>query len=188
MFFGKILNFDLPQQADDELWRRPDVTAVVGPGYRDDLFRLAERMPALLARLDDLPAGLSHGDASPANFREPGDGTIVGLDWSYCHVGPIGADLGQLLAGRFESGEASAGDVDTIAAAIRDGYVAGLAAEGIDVDEAALEEAWAIHLAVRSVFSALLFEPDDERPDLLRSRAALGRFGLDLALRHAGRG
>ena len=192
MFFGKISNLDLPLQADDAFWRRPAVAAVVGRSHRADLFRLARLMPALLARLDELPAGLCHGDACPANFLEPGDGSLVGIDWSYCHVGALGSDLGQLLAGRFESGTAAADDLGEIATSVREGYLEGLAAEGLEVDETALEQAWATHLAVRSVFSALVVEPaagsdDDDRLDLLRERAALGRFGLDLALRHATR-
>lgn len=55
-------------------------------------------------------------------------------------------------------------------------------------EPAAVEDAWAAHLAVRSVFSALLLDhrPDldgGERQEVLARRASLGRFGLDLAAR-----
>jgi hypothetical protein len=184
LFHGKIQNHDLVVQGDDAFWRTPAVAAVADDAYRADVFRLAELTPALLARLDDLPHGVCHGDACPANFLEPGDGTIVGIDWSYCHVGPVGSDLGQLLAGRFESGAADGEDPAEVAATILEGFGAGLAAEGAAVDRAAVEQAFVTHLAVRSLFSLLIVE-EGAPADLLRPRVALGRFGLDLALRSA---
>jgi hypothetical protein len=49
--------------------------------------------------------------------------------------------------------------------------------------------AWATHLAVRSVTSVLILErdglSDEQRRDLLASRAALARAGLDFALEMA---
>ncbi len=115
LFFGKIVNFDLPMQADDQFWRDPAVADAVDDRFRRDLFDLAERMPAMIARLDDVPRGVCHGDATPHNFLEPGDGTVVAVDWAYCNVDSVASDLGQLLAGRFESGSDDAGELDTIA-------------------------------------------------------------------------
>jgi hypothetical protein len=189
LFFGKIMNLDLPMQADPAFWNLPAIRDCVDADYRTDLFRLAEAMPAMIARLADLPSALCHGDACPANFLEPGDGTVVAIDWSYAHRGNPGSDLGQLLAGRFESGAADADDVESIAAAILPAFLRGMASEQVEVDPARVEQAWATHLAIRSVFMALT-DPlphvrADERAEVLRTRARLGRFGLDLALRHA---
>ncbi|MGF1598823.1 MAG: phosphotransferase [Acidimicrobiales bacterium] len=191
LFFGKVTFLDLPLQAYDAFWADPHVQAAVDDRHRIDLARLAAAVPALLARLTTLPSGVCHGDATPDNFRQPGDGTVVALDWSYGHVGQIGSDLGQLLVGRFESGAAEIDEIPAIATAILDGFVDGLSAEGSTATLDDVRLAWATHLAVRSVFSALVLDhrPDlegDARGDLLRRRAAVARFGLDLALDVAG--
>lgn len=191
LFFGKITFLDLPLQADDAFWSDLHVQAAVDSHHRTDLARLAAAVPDLLARLGSLPSGVCHGDATPDNFREPDDGTLVALDWSYGHVGHVGSDLGQLLVGRFESGAADVDEIPAIAAAILDGFMEGLAAEGSTAIIDDVRTAWAAHLAVRSVFSALVLDhrPDlegDARAELLRRRAAVARFGLDLALDVAG--
>ena len=184
MFFGKVCNFDLVMMGDDGFWRRPDIDAVVDLGLRDDLFRLVRRMPDLIRALDDLPRGVCHGDATATNFHEPGDGTVVAIDWSYGNVDALGSDLAQLLAGRFESGDALITDLDRIAATILDGYVEGLMSHGCEVDPRDLRRAWATHMAIRSVFAALTDElpgvTGAQRTERLRSRAALARFGIDL--------
>ena len=185
LFFGKVVNNDLAIQADDGFWRDPLIAGVADARLRADLFRLAELMPAMLAELDALPHGMCHGDASPDNLREPGDGTIVAIDWSYGNVDALGSDLGQLLVGRFDEGREHL-DTEVIATAIFEGYLEGV---GDASDAASVERAWAAHLAVRSVFGALLLDrPDlDEsaQAEILARRAHVARFGLDLALRHA---
>jgi hypothetical protein len=191
LFFGKVSQFEIPALADDALWDRPPLSEVADGTMRADLDRLAEDVPGLLERQRRVPHGLSHGDATPDNFREPGDDSIVAVDWSYGNVGPVGSDLAQLVAGRFESGAADVGDLAWIVPAISDGYREGLAREGVSVADLDLETGWATHLAVRSVFSALLLPPSESdaatRHRLLTKRAALSRFGLDLALRVVGR-
>ena len=188
LFFGKVCNHDLPLQAGDGFWEDPVVAAVVDDRHRADLLRLAEVVPRLLAEVDALvPLGVCHGDATPDNFREPGDGSVVALDWSYGHVGSVGTDLGQLLAGRFESGAAADEDVAAVAEVVVAGYLRGLAGEGRAVDAGAVRSAFALHLAVRSAFSALQLEgrgelSDEERTALLAPRARLARFAMDLAL------
>jgi hypothetical protein len=187
LFFSKITHVDLPLQADDTFWADPHVIAAVDDRHRADLARLADVVPVLLAPLPTLPSGVCHGDATPDNFREPGDGTVVALDWSYGHVGQVGSDLAQLLVGRFESGCAEPHEIPAIATAILEGFLDGLGAEGSTATVDEVRAAWATHLAVRSVFSALVLDHrpdlgDDARADLLRRRAAVARFGLDLAL------
>jgi hypothetical protein len=190
LFFGKIVHHDIPLQAADEFWDAPEISAGVDSEHRRDLVELAAVIPLLLGRLALVPNGVCHGDATPDNFREPAVGDIVALDWSYAHVGELGSDLSQLFVGRFESGAASIDDVEPIARTEFDGYCAGLARSGAEVDPTLVETAWAVHLAVRSVFSALVLDhrPDlgeVERLDLIQRRARVARFGIDLALRIA---
>jgi hypothetical protein len=189
LFFGKVLHHDVPIQADDSFWADPLVAAVADHRHRADLGRLVDAIPRLLDALDGVPLGVCHGDAAPDNFREPGDGSTVVLDWSYGHVGPVGSDLGQLLAGPFESGVADPDDVAPIAATILDGFLAGLEAVRSSIRPDQVRTAWATHLAIRSVVSLLILERDDlddqRRADILVRRAALARAGLDLALEMA---
>lgn len=185
LFFGKVTNHDLIIQADDAFWASEMVASVVDGRHRADLFRLAEAMPAMIASLDTLPLGLCHGDAAPDNLREPGDGSIVAIDWSYGHIGPLGSDLGQLLVGRFDEAREDL-EPEVIASAITEGFLEGIAGTS---DGASVERAWATHLAIRSVFGALLLERPDlseaEQAVILYRRARVARFGLDLALRYA---
>jgi hypothetical protein len=188
LFFGKIAHVDLRLQAEDDFWLDPAVASAVDDRHRADLARLAEVVPELLERATRLPHGLAHGDAAPDNLREPGDGSIVAVDWSYGSIAALGADLGQLLAGRIESGAVDNAPVGDIADVIFDGYLDGLDREGCAAERGAVEEAWATHLAVRTVFSALVVDhrpdlDDAGRRELLARRAALGRFGLDLVAR-----
>lgn len=188
LFHGKITHLDLSTQADDRFWAAPEVAAVVDDRHRADLEALAAAMPRQLGRLERLPHALGHGDATPDNLREPGDGSTVAIDWSYAGAAPVGSDLGQLLVGRVESGAVDPCSLGDIADAILDGYLAGVAEAGGRVERRAVEEAWATHLAVRSLFSALLLDhrpdlDDAERQALLARRATMARFGLDLAAR-----
>ena len=131
------------------------------------------------------PSGVCHGDATPDNFREPGDGTVVALDWSYAHTGQIGSDLGQLLVGRFESGAAEVDDIPAIADTILDGFSTGS-------QQRARRPPWMMSAprgrrTSQCGRSRLVLDhrPDldgDARAELLRRRAAVARFGIDLAL------
>lgn len=188
LFFGKIMNLDLRLLGDDAFWQSPPICELSDRDMRHDLFALAERMPGLLDFAEELAHGMAHGDAAPANLLEPGDGTIVAIDWSYGSVGPVGSDLSQLIAGRFDSGEAKAEELDSLIPTIVDGFCDGLAAEDSNVNRAAVETSFAVHLGVRTVFSLLLVEargslPAEEVTRLLGPRAALARAGLDLCSR-----
>jgi len=187
LFFGKVLNHDLPAQAEDAFWADPVIADLVDHEHRRDLLHLADAVPRLLAATADGPRGVCHGDASPANFLEPGDGSIVAVDWSYGHVGRLGSDLAQLLAGRIEAGRPVPAEPGVLADEILDAYLEGLRHAGRDVDPAAVRRGLALHLAVRSAFSLLLLDhlgdvDDDERGRLLAPRARLGRYAIDLAL------
>lgn len=191
LFCGKVLNHDLPMQADDAFWDDPVVAETVDEHHRRDLGRLADAIPGLLAAARAAATNACHGDASPDNFREPGDGTIVALDWSYGHVGVLGSDLAQLLAGRFASGAAGDADPEPVADTVFEGYLDGLDRAGRSVDAAQVRLGFALHLAVRFAFCALPLEhhdglDDEDRRRVLTPRARLARFAIDQALALAG--
>jgi hypothetical protein len=190
LFHGKICNFDLPIQADDGFWQQPWVSGAVDDRHRRDLAACAAAVPRLIALLEALPTGLCHGDAAPDNLLGSG-GEVIAIDWSYGHLGALGSDLGQLLAGRYESGVEDPSMLSRIGGVILDGYTEGLASTGRPVDQHGLRIAWATHLAVRSVFSALVIEPrpdldEGSLADLASRRAALARYGIDLVASLAG--
>ena len=189
LFRGKVCHLDLPAQAEDDFWEQRWIAAAVDARHRSDLAACAEVVPRLLAIRDSLPTGLCHGDAAPDNLLASGC-DVVAIDWSYGHLGALGTDLGQLLAGRFESGAEDPSMVGPIGDAILDGYGEGLAAAGRPVVADELRVAWATHLAIRSVFSALLIERDDlddhALAELTVRRAALARYGFDLVASVAG--
>lgn len=188
LFFGKIVNHDLPILATEAHWERPEVAAVAAadPALRGDIAALADRVPDMLARLHGLEHPLAHGDATPDNIREPGDGTVVLIDWSYAGGAPLGSDLSQLVAGRVERGAPGTPPPAEIAPVVVDAFLAALDAAGVQHHPGDVRFAFATHLAVRSVFSAVNV---DHRPDLcdgdlaelVARRAELARFGIDLA-------
>lgn len=185
LFFGKIMNLDLQILGEDAFWDSPPISELPDRGLRADLFELAERMPGLLDLAEELPHAMAHGDAAPANLLDPGDGDLVAIDWSYGSSAPVGSDLSQLLAGRFDCGDAAPLELETVVPAIVDAFCEGLSIEDAAVDRAQVEAAFAIHLGVRTVFSLLVVEataklPRDELIRLIRPRAALARAGLGL--------
>jgi hypothetical protein len=187
LFFGKIVNFDLIVLSADDFWQQQRIDALPDRSLRRDLFELAERMPAMIADLDGVPHGLAHGDATPDNLLEPPDGTTVAIDWSYGHSGAVGSDLGQLLIGRIERGGHHPDELGPIWATVRSAFLSGLRAEGSGVAEADVDLAFKVHVAARSVFSAVNVDhrPDlsgDELDELVSRRAAMARFCLDLIL------
>lgn len=185
LFFGKITHLDLRILSAEEFWQSPPIRDLPDGRLRLDLFELADRMPDLLDFAEALPHAMAHGDAAPANLLEPGDGRIVAIDWSYGSSAPVGSDLSQLLAGRYDTAEASPDELKTLIPTILEGFNEGLATEGSEVDRAAVEAAFAIHLGVRTVFSLLIARPGWSNLDsavvnsLIATRAALARAGLD---------
>jgi hypothetical protein len=186
LFFGKLMNYDIPALRSPNHWSHPDLESLGGGDLCERTERLIAAAPKLLATIDQLPHGLAHGDATPHNFLPKNDGTIVAVDWSYVSADAIGADLGQLFAGRFDVGNASAEYAPAVADAILDGYLAGLREAGATaVSESEVIAAWAISLAFRSVISSTLIDhqmtsdPNAHRK-LLAARVAVAKLGLDL--------
>jgi thiamine kinase-like enzyme len=137
-----------------------------------------------ISAAEQLPHSMSHGDATPDNLLRTPAG-IVAIDWSYGSPGPLGADLAQLLAGRFDTGRADPDDAPRVAAVLLDAYLEGLADEGVHPEPSDVLAGWVTHLAVRSVISSTVLDhrPDldrDERSQLLERRIAVARIGLEL--------
>jgi hypothetical protein len=69
---------------------------------RASVCRAAEWLAPRLARLEEAPRQLVHGDWATPNLlvRAPRTGTVVAvLDWQLCSVGPVVTDIAQAVAG-----------------------------------------------------------------------------------------
>jgi hypothetical protein len=189
IFEGRTLAVDLPALRSDETWRHPAMVRVAraDPDLRGDLLELGEEAPELMTTLESLPQSLAHGDACPQNLladpREPRG--LVAIDWGFVGMEPVGYDLGQLLVGRFESGELGDSDLTALSDLILDGYVAGLGDEGWTGERQLVRSGFLGGLLLRSAFSALPLDRlrgpvDDATADLFASRARYARLLLEL--------
>ena len=79
---------------------------------------------SVLARLDALPHTLCHQDLHPANVL--GEDATVVVDWAYCGLAPLGLDAGVLVADGIADGALAPELGDAVAAAVWEGYAAGL--------------------------------------------------------------
>ena len=188
-YTGRVLVAALPALREDVTWAHPLVAASADPRLRADLFELAERVPAMLDALDQLPQTFMHGDASPQNLLVPidePDGFVV-IDWSMGGLVAVGYDLGQLLIGLAHAGQLDIQLLPAIHDAILGSYTAGLAEEGMPVDEELVRYGFDAALVVRSAFTALPLErlaepPTDELAEQFAYRARLTRYLVDLGL------
>jgi hypothetical protein len=184
---NRLLIAELPAFADDRTWAHP----LLAPhtALRADMARLATRIPAVLARLKELPQLFIHGDASPQNLLVPADrqDTFVAIDWSLGGLAAPGDDLAQLLIGLAHAGTLAVDDLAALRPTIVDAHTAGLHAEGVPCDPAAVRYGLDGGMLLRSTFTALplerLSEPlTDELAAHIKRRIALTRHLVDLGL------
>lgn len=186
-FEGRIVNDVLPRLRDDALWAEPHIAETVDASLREDLMALAAEGPAILDALDAIPRYFAHGDACPQNLLiDPDDrANLVAVDWGLAGLRPVGSDLGQLLAGRAESGELDPTQLSAIDEAIVPAYLEGLREEGGVATEAETRFGYVGSMLLRSAFTALPREllavprPADLR-ELFARRAGYARFLVDL--------
>lgn len=185
LFFGKLLNVDVPVLRRSDHWDGLDLPSLGVERLAERTEALVAAAPRLLEVMRALPHGLAHGDATPHNLLPTRTGELVAVDWSYGCADALGADLGQLLAGRFDLGEGDPAEVPVVADAVLAAYLEGLAGEGAVVDEATIVAGFAIALAFRSVISATAIDhrsdlAGDARGARLARRVAVAEVGLDL--------
>jgi Phosphotransferase enzyme family len=183
---GRVAQQVVPALHDDDLWRHPVVAPAFDDALRRDLVAAADTLPAVVAELEALPHGAAHGDACTRNLLVAADRPeLVLIDFGFWGPAPLGFDLGQLLTGEVQLGERPAaslpGDEQECLAA----YVAGLRAEGCDVDVGTVRRGHALGMLLFTALPSLPFELLDAPPtpaaiETSRQRAAAARFVLDL--------
>jgi hypothetical protein len=157
-----VLGRGLEPLADDDLWAHPWLRE--HGRLREDLRVLGTRIPEMLARLDTYVQCMPHGDASPQNLLVPADDpdTFVVIDISFRSPHALGFDLGQLLVGLTHAGQIPAATMPSIAAAIGPAYLRGLHEEGITDQDAAVRDAFATSVLLRSGFDGFLYDLIDD--------------------------
>jgi hypothetical protein len=184
-----------PLIRDRAAWTRPLVRGAFHDPPGERLERLWDERERFLAALDALPQTFSHRDAYPGNLFSRG-GQTVAIDWTQAGPGPIGEDVGQTIFPSLLFMHLDAADLPLIERTIFDGYAAGLRAVGWRGDprvvrlgyaaSSALHWAFAGAYALRWAENPALGESMARRwhrplPDLVRQRAAITYYLLDLA-------
>ncbi|MDT0352014.1 phosphotransferase [Pseudonocardia charpentierae] len=183
---GRLDLHVVPALHDDGVWRHPVVAAAFDDALRRDLVAAADALPALVAEMEALPHGAAHGDACTRNLLVAADRPeLVLIDFGFWGPQPYGFDLGQLLLGEVQLGERPAAALPGEEGACLAAYLAGLRAEGCDVEATVVERGHALQMLLFSALPSLPFELLDGPPtpaaiEIARQRAAAARFILDL--------
>jgi len=183
---GRVEAQVVPALLDDGIWRHPVVTPAFDDALRRDLVAAAETLPTVVDELEALPHGAAHGDACTRNLLVAADRPeLVLIDFGFWGPAPFGFDLCQLLVGEVQLGERSADALPDDERECLAAYVAGLRAEGCDVDVATVERGQALGMLLFAGLPSLPFELLDAPPtptavEISRQRAAAARFVLDL--------
>jgi hypothetical protein len=183
---GRVAQQVVPALHDDGIWRHPVVAPAFDDALRRDLVAAAGTLPAVVDELEALPHGTAHGDACTRNLLVAADRPeLVLIDFGFWGPAPFGFDLGQLLVGEVQLGERSAGALPGDEQECLAAYVAGLRAEGCEVEVATVERGHALGMLLFAGLPSLPFELLDAPPtpaaiEISRQRAAAARFVLDL--------
>ena len=127
---------------------------------------------------------------------QTGEEELIGVDWAFTGIGALGNDLGELIGTSMFFFEYSPTDAETLEAAILEGYLAGLADNGLTLDARLVRLGYLISLSVwmglqLPGWSAWMLSPDSEfnvqamygrkAEDVLAGWVQLDSFCLDRA-------
>jgi hypothetical protein len=88
-------------------WDHPKVWQQFPNPGMDNFRSMLEESERFMARLEQIPKTISHGDTNPVNFisrRLPrNQEQTVAMNWSQAGIEPIGDDLGQLVYGTYKA-------------------------------------------------------------------------------------
>lgn len=110
---------DLLRRRLERVERRGGWPTLARTAAADLAHSLWTRREHFLQRYEALPEVAHHGDVAPANLRGREDDQVVAIDWQSLGTGPVGTDLGLLVASAREAPEP-----------LLDAYLLGLAAAG----------------------------------------------------------
>lgn len=184
---GRLAAQVAPALRSRELWQAPWLADAFDPELRGRLLDALDEVPSFVDEVETLPAALAHGDACPNNLlHTAGSSDLTLIDYGFWSLQRVGFDLGQLLVGDVQIGRRAAATLPETEAACLPAYVAGLHAEGIELDTVTVARAHALHLMIFTGLSAPLLAPPAPGADPAalaleaRERAAISAFCLEL--------
>jgi len=119
---------------DESLWKHPLLRSGFPHPIADDVLRLWDSHPALLATLDQLPQTFCHMDAYRPNLfiRRDVQGVdqTVAIDWAFAGTGGLGEEIANLFAASLIWHEYDATRAESLDQAVFAGYIDGLRESG----------------------------------------------------------
>jgi hypothetical protein len=167
----------------EEVWANEYVDQAWSSNMRARLMAVWTERARLNAALERLPQTFAHFDSQRRNLmiraRPDGEDELVAVDWAWCGMGPVGADVAILVGNSMILVEADPGAGAQLDEAAFPAYVKGLRATGWDgnVDEVRL--AYAATNALFCGVTAPSMLSFITHPD--RTARAKENFGLDVA-------
>jgi hypothetical protein len=177
---GWWLGFMNPTSAENA-WQSPITQRGFDDRQKSRVLQLLEEKENFFDANDRLPEVLCHNDSSRRNFMwsrsaQTGEEELIGIDWAFSGIGALGNDLGQLVGTSLFFFEYSPTDAETLEAAQLEGYLAGLADNGIQVDPRLVRLGYLLSLslwmgAMLPGWAAVMLTPNSE----FNVRAMYGR-------------
>jgi hypothetical protein len=99
-----------------------------------------------------LPQVLCHNDVHRKNFiwthsPKTGEEELIGIDWAFTGPGAVGNDLGELVGNSIYFFDYDPYDVETLEAALLDGYLSGIADHRVEIDPRLVKLGYLISLS-----------------------------------------
>ena len=125
--------------SEENAWQSPITQSGFDAQQKSRILQLLDEKERFFDVNDRLPQVLCHYDASRRNFMwsrslQTGEEELIGIDWAFTGIGALGNDLGELIGTSMFFFEYSPTDAETLEAAVLEGYLAGLADNGVTID------------------------------------------------------
>jgi phage shock protein PspC (stress-responsive transcriptional regulator) len=182
-------------------WKSPIVQGALDDKQKLRLLQLIVEELRFDVVNNRLPQVLCHNDVHRKNFMwthslQTGDEELIGVDWAFTGPGAIGNDLGELVGNSMYFFDYNPYDVETLEAALLDGYLAGIADNGVGIDPPLVRLGYLISLsfwmATLPGWAAFILPPDSgdnvqamyghSTKEVLACWAYLNAFCLDRAV------
>jgi hypothetical protein len=169
--------------SDDQLWSHPWLAREAE--LRTSLLELGSRLLGIMDQLDELPACVPHGDASPQNLLVPRDAPLEfrTIDVAFHARCPIGMDLGQLLVGLVHAERLDAAALPGLAELVTTAYLEGLLDEGWSGAATDIGAGFVGAMLIRSGFDGFRYDllGEGEPPPEFTARVELTRWIAEMA-------
>lgn len=138
----------------------PLVQTFLPPSVTPAFTQMWDQVDELLAMTEETPTGVCHFDCHPKNLfpisdPQGGDYT-VGIDWVKVGIGPLGVDIGHLLASPIIWHELTPEEVRNLIDPIYNSYVEGMAVYGKADDDNKVQLTYLTRIACEARRSVLL--------------------------------